>query len=162
MMRAMRLLLMRHAKAVAGEGLPDHDRPLTAQGELDAARMGRWLRETSAEPDAVWCSSALRARQTWANVAAELTEPPEPSYHRSVYLAGPAQLLDVVREIPPAVGSALIIGHNPTMQQLLRELTGDDRSFPAGAVALVDVAGPWSSPGTARLRSLVGPNQEGT
>ena len=161
MMRAMRLLLMRHAKAAAEEGLADHDRPLTEQGELDAATMGRWLRDNSAEPDAVWCSSALRARQTWANVAAALTEPPEPSYQRSVYLAGPAQLLDVVHEIPASVGSALIIGHNPTMQQLLAELTGDDRGFPTGAVALVDVAGTWSSPGVARLRSLVGPNQEG-
>lgn len=160
MIAAMRLLLMRHAKAGAGEGMPDHDRPLTEQGVRDAATMGRWLRDNGAEPDAVWCSSALRARQTWTAVAAALTGPPEPSYQRSVYSAGPAQLLDLMREFPAMVVAPLIIGHNPTMQQLLVQLTGAAaRSFPAAALALVEVDGSWPTPGPARLVTFAGPNK---
>jgi len=155
---AMRLLLMRHAKAAAGEGMPDHDRPLTEQGVRDAATMGRWLRDNGAEPDAVWCSSALRVRQTWTAVAAALTGPPEPTYQGSVYQAGPAQLIELVRGFPATAGSALVIGHNPTMEQLLALLTGEaTRSMPTGAVAVLELEGSWSAPTGARLAAFGAP-----
>ncbi|MEP6761466.1 MAG: histidine phosphatase family protein [Sporichthyaceae bacterium] len=157
----MRLFLMRHTKAAAEEGQPDHDRPLTEQGVQDARTMGRWLRDHGGAPDVVWCSSALRARQTWSAVATELPsspETPEPSYLRSVYQAGSGDLLDLLRDVAPEVESVLILGHNPTMEQALAGLTGEHHDFPAGAIAALDVTGPWSAPTAFRLDELATPN----
>ena len=162
MIRTMQLLLMRHASAETAEGLPDHERPLTEQGGRDAAAMGRWLRDNAAVPEAVWCSSALRARQTWSAAAAALTGAPEPSYLRSVYQAGPGDLLELLRDVPTAVGSVLIVGHNPTLQQALAAITGEPpQSFPSGALALLELAGSWSAPGDARLVNFVRPDETG-
>lgn len=159
----MRLFLMRHAKAAAEEGSPDHERPLTEQGVQDARTMGRWLRDHGGAPDVVWCSSALRARQTWSAVATELPSTPdatEPSYLRSVYQAGPGDLLDLLRDVAPEVESVLILGHNPTMEQALAGLTGEPRDFPAAGVALLELEGSWSAPTDARLVTLAGPHSE--
>ena len=154
----MRLLLMRHAKAATGEGMPDHDRPLTEQGVRDAETMGRWIRDNGAEPDAVWCSSALRARQSWTAVSAVLTGPAEPSYQRSIYQAGPAQLVELARGFSTSIESALVIGHNPTMHELLVTLTGGaPRGFPAGAVAVLDVTGSWAALSGCRLQDFASP-----
>jgi phosphohistidine phosphatase len=157
----MRLFLMRHAKAASEEGAPDHERPLTEQGVQDARTMGRWLRDHGGAPDAVWCSSALRARQTWSAVATELPSTPdaiEPSYLRSVYQAGPGDLVDLLRDVAPGVDSVLILGHNPTMEQALAGLTGEPRDFPAGAIAALDVTGSWSEPASFELAELSTPS----
>lgn len=157
----MRLFLMRHAKAASEEGAPDHERPLTQQGVADARTMGRWLRDHGGAPDAVWCSSALRARQTWSAVATELPSTPdaiEPSYLRSVYQAGPGDLLDLLRDVPPEVESVLVLGHNPTMEQALAGLTGQPRDFPAGAIAALDGTGSWSKPTSFDLAELATPS----
>lgn len=156
----MRLFLMRHAKAASEEGAPDHDRPLTERGVQDARTMGRWLRDHGGAPDVVWCSSALRARQTWSAVATELpTSPtaPEPSYLRSVYQAGPGDLLDLLRDVAPEVESVLILGHNPAMEQAVAGLTGEHHAFPAGAIAALDMTGPWSAPTAFSLADLATP-----
>jgi phosphohistidine phosphatase len=156
----MRLYLMRHAKAASEEGAPDHERPLTERGVADARTMGRWLRDHGGAPDAVWCSSALRARQTWSAVATELPstpDAPEPSYLRSVYQAGPGDLVDLLRDVAPEVESLLILGHNPTLEQALAGLTGDPRDLPTGAIAALDVAGSWSAPTSFELAELATP-----
>ena len=129
------LLLMRHAEAAVSNGRPDHERPLTDRGRADAAAVGRWLRANGLVPDVVWCSSARRAQETWAAASAALDAPPEPSYSRAVYQAGPGDLLDLLVELPGTISTALILGHNPTMAHTLAAVTGESRGFPAGAVA---------------------------
>ena len=151
----MRLLLMRHAEAASGEGLPDHERPLTERGEQDARTMGRWLQAQDTVPDIVWCSSALRARQTWAAAAAALAGP-EPAFLRSVYQAAPRDLLALLREVPVDIETAMLIGHNPTMQQALAGVTGQAQGFAAGAVAMLEVPA-WTDSRTWRLLQYATP-----
>lgn len=153
------LLLLRHAKAAHDEGVADHERPLTERGELAAAAMGRWLREQEVTLDAVWCSSALRARQTWERAASALPAAPEASYLRELYQAGPDELLELVRQAPGGVRSLLVVGHNPTMQQTLEELTDAPHDFPTGALAVVGLAGKWPALESARLLDFVTPKQ---
>ena len=156
----MRLLLMRHASAAASDDLPDHDRPLSEQGTRDARAIGRWLARHEPLPQLVWCSSALRARQTWSAVASALfvlSDPPDPAYLRSIYTAGPRDLRALLRELPSSADSLLVIGHNPTMAQVLSAVTGESGGFPAGSVAVLDVADPSSDPGTWRLARFATP-----
>src|ERR1700761_5387448 len=72
MTEARQLVLLRHAKSDYPEEVPDHDRPLAKRGRRDAPVVGRWLAESGHVPDAVVCSTALRARETWELAAAAL------------------------------------------------------------------------------------------
>jgi phosphohistidine phosphatase len=152
----MKLLLMRHAKASPGDGVDDHERPLAPRGTGDATTVGRWLADRVEHLDAVWCSTALRARQTWEGVAAELGDAPEATYLRAVYEATPTDLLDLFRAAPREVQTLLVVGHNPTIQELVQVLIGRPRDFPTGAVAIIEVDGGWSQP-AARLTDFGAP-----
>jgi len=61
-----RLFLFRHAKAVqANKDTPaDAERPLTKSGRVDAARIGRAMREQGYNPDRILCSPSVRTTTT--------------------------------------------------------------------------------------------------
>src|SRR5699024_3065945 len=67
------LVLLRHAKAEAA-GPSDVERKLSASGRSQAKRVAARLVTEGLIPDVVLCSAALRAQQTWEQVAAGLTE----------------------------------------------------------------------------------------
>jgi phosphohistidine phosphatase len=148
------LVLLRHAKSAWPDGVPDLRRPLAKRGRRDAAAVGRWLHERAPRLDAVVCSPAERARQTWTLVAAELDDPPPASYDERVYGATAAQLLALVRNLPDEIGTALLIGHNPDLQELAELLTGQEVEMKTSAVAVVAWPGRWTDtgPGTTVLR----------
>lgn len=150
------LAVVRHAKAGEAPGHPDIDRPLTSRGRRNAAAAGEWLRDSGVRLDAVLCSTARRARETWAEMAAAL-DAPEPNVERRVYDADPPTLLAVLGELPDEVGAAALVGHNPGMHALVALLTGTEVDrFPAGAVALLDVRDGWGDlgAGSATMRAL--------
>jgi phosphohistidine phosphatase len=132
------LVLVRHAKAESGEEGSDHDRKLTNRGTRAATEAGRWLAGRVPEPDLVWCSSAARALETWEAMAPSLSAG-EVSVDRDLYLASPRDVVDRV-----AGGSAptiVVVGHNPTVEQVLAGLVGELRGMRPGAVAVVDLDG---------------------
>ncbi len=83
-----RLLLLRHAKAVAGSSKGgDHARPLNDRGRTDAPRIAIAMQHNNYIPDRVLCSTAARTVETWAHVAPELDVEPEVSLLDTLYLA---------------------------------------------------------------------------
>ncbi|MET0705231.1 MAG: histidine phosphatase family protein [Tardiphaga sp.] len=147
-----RLLLMRHAKtehdAPSGK---DVDRRLDDRGRIDAAAMGAWLNRHPPLPDLACVSTAVRARQTWDLVAAEMTNAsPLAAHLDELYGAGPAELLAVIRAAAiedPA--NLMIIGHNPGLHELALGLIGDGDSegrqaiasnLPTGSIVAIDFA----------------------
>jgi phosphohistidine phosphatase len=148
------LVLLRHAKSAWPDGVPDLRRPLAKRGRRDAAAVGRWLHERAPRLDAVVCSPAERARQTWTLVAAELDDPPPASYDERVYGATATQLLALLRNLPDEINTAVLIGHNPDLQELAELLTGQDVEMKTSAVAIVASPGRWTDtgPGTMVLR----------
>lgn len=132
-----RLVLVRHAKAEPGGEGADHDRPLTDRGLRDAAEAGRWLGSVVPQVDEVWCSSAVRAVQTWDAMAPSLVAPPA-SVEREVYLTGARDLVGRLERVPPG-RTVLLVGHNPTAEQLLAAVVGELRGLRPGAVAVADL-----------------------
>src|SRR5215216_6730711 len=123
-MEPKRLALVRHAKSSwADPDLADHDRPLNARGRRAATLVGQYLHAAGVHPDLVLCSSATRARQTLELLP--LARMTDVLIEDQLYGAGPHELLARLRRIPAAVGSALLIGHNPGLEELARELVGD-------------------------------------
>jgi phosphohistidine phosphatase len=158
-----RLVLVRHAKSDWPEDVTDHDRPLAARGRRDAPLIGRWLARSGYAPDAVVCSTAHRARQTWELAAAELPAPPVPRPEPRVYEATVLGLLMLVRELSDELRTVAVVGHNPGLAELAVGLAAPPpqppASFPTAAVAILGIAGRWSSagPGEARLLAFAIP-----
>lgn len=179
-----RLVLVRHAEA-AGPGVPDHDRPLARRGRRDAPAVGRWLRDAHCVPDQVLCSTARRARETWQLAAVALGAAVPVIFDHDIYGASPAGLIGIIRGAPSAAGTVVVVGHDPAVRVLALVLAGPvtdavggsaggalapdvlDRMrarFPAAAIAVLEVSGPWSQlgPGRARLTGFVTPGEIGT
>lgn len=167
-----KLVLFRHAKS-AWPDVADHERPLAHRGQRAAPVMGRWLREAGCVPDQVLCSTARRARETWELAQPGLGAAPPVTFDHSVYEASAAGLLALARQVAPAVGTLLVIGHNPAIEELALMLAvapggtgaaGDPAErmlakFPTAAVAVLEFTGSWRAlgPGEARLAAFVTP-----
>lgn len=144
------LLLLRHAKAVIGEGMEDFDRPLALRGEQAAQAIGRYLAQQALVPDLVLCSPACRTSQTWEIAAREL---PETEVHlvEALYDFGDGEaLLQVIREQGGGAKRLLLVTHNPATQNLALALTGTgDRllrrqmleKYPTGGLAVITFSG---------------------
>ena len=168
-----RLILLRHAKSDWPD-VPDQKRPLAKRGRRDAPVVGRWLRGHGYLPDIVICSVAQRTRQTWELVAAELGGSPSVTFEPRAYGASALTLLLLVRELPDGCRTALLIGHNPAVEELATQLAEPPAEapdpdapprpalrFPTAAVAVFEFAGNWpdlTSAG-ARLQAFATPAQ---
>jgi phosphohistidine phosphatase len=164
---ARRLVLLRHAKSDWPD-VPDHDRPLAKRGRRDAPRVGRWLARSGYLPDAVVCSTARRARETWALASAGLADAaggaaPPVRYEPRVYEATVLGLLMLVREFPGEERTTLIVGHNPGLAELTVGMAAPPpeppAAFPTATVAVLGLAGDWAEagPGEARLLAFAVP-----
>lgn len=168
------LLLLRHAKSSWEDaGLADFDRPLAPRGLKAAPRMGRELARRGWLPGAVLVSPALRTRQTWELVAAELPDPPAAEFAKGIYDASADRLLAEVRKTPEAADNLLVIGHNPGLEDFAGQLAADSsdaaalarlrEKFPTAALARFVFGGGWDQlrTGTARLTHLLRPKDLG-
>ena len=134
------LLILRHAKSSwKYQDLPDHERPLNRRGVTDAPRMGNLLRKAGLTPDRIVSSTAVRAQST-ARLAGEAC-----GYEGGVvlsealYLSGAQDYIDVLGQVPADVESVMIVGHNPTVEELVELLTGRDEAMPTAALAQVEL-----------------------
>ena len=156
------LLLLRHAKAIIGEGMEDFDRPLALRGEEAAQVIGRTMAAGGLAPDLVLCSPARRTNQTWEIAAREL---PATEVHlvEALYDFGDGEaLLQVIREQGGTAKRLLLVTHTPPTQNLALSLTGTgDRllrrqmieKFPTGALAVLTfTSGSWQELADAQGR----------
>ncbi|WP_448952674.1 SixA phosphatase family protein [Labrys neptuniae] len=138
-------MLLRHAKSDYPAGVSDHERPLAPRGQRDAPRMGREIARRGLLPDHVIASTARRTRETLSLIEGSLG-PHSLQFERAIYEAAPEAILRVIRGVVPEVGTLLIVGHNPGLEQLASFLTrgagtvADPLSgkFPTAALAVLD------------------------
>ncbi|QIZ33569.1 histidine phosphatase family protein [Saccharopolyspora sp. ASAGF58] len=139
-----KLVLIRHAKSSWPDDADDFDRPLADRGRRDAPEVGRWLRKHAAAIELVLCSPAARARRTWELAAPEIPAEPALKYDDRIYAASARELLAVIHEIPPAVMTAVVVGHNPGLEDLTELLTGEPAELKTAAIALLSSPAEWS------------------
>jgi len=159
------LVIMRHARAEPSAP-SDHERVLTDRGIGDAEEAGGWLGAAGTIPGRALVSDAARTRGTWAALAGGAGWDVVPEYDASLYAAGPETALDLFRETDEAVGTLVVVGHNPTMAyvaQMLDDGDGDadaaaamNEGFPTSAVAVFAVDDAWADleMGGARLTAF--------
>lgn len=134
------LLVLRHAKSSWSEGgLSDYDRPLNKRGQRDAPRMGKLLAEENLVPDAIVSSSAVRARTTSEAVAVASGFGGEIELVDDLYGSGVGDYVASLAARPDDERRVLIVGHNPTVEDLIERLTGEDERMPTAALAHITV-----------------------
>jgi phosphohistidine phosphatase len=138
------LLLLRHAKSDWSTDRPDARRPLSKRGRRDAPAAGRWLAEHAPPLDLVVCSTAVRARRTWALASAALNPAPNVLRDERLYAATATGLLAVVHALPGAAGAVLLVAHNPGLSDLVELLTGQPRELKTSAIAVLTWPGEWA------------------
>lgn len=159
------LYIVRHAKAEdRATFMADHDRQLTSEGIMAAARMGRYLRDKAIKPDAIVSSTAPRAKDTARVLAEQLgSDPAQIRLDGALFDGGPKAYLAVVNALPSEVQSAMIVGHNPDVSYFAEFLTHQSiGSMSKGAVVSItfdnlnwaDVSGR-----TGNLAFQIGPKQ---
>ena len=148
----MDLILWRHADAAdESPSGDDLERPLTARGERQAARMATWLNQHLPATTRVLASPARRTQQTSAALERKFKTLPALGPGASV-----TALLEAARW-PDAKEPVLIVGHQPTLGLVAAHLlAGVDQAWSVkkgavwwlrcrerdGEVVLVTVRGP--------------------
>ncbi|MCR9256107.1 MAG: histidine phosphatase family protein [Alphaproteobacteria bacterium] len=139
------LYLLRHAKSSwENTGIDDYDRPLNARGQRAAMVMGVYFAQQQLRPDLILCSSARRTLETLDQVRPRIPGKPQLSIEKELYLASANDLMKRLRKVDPAVGSILLLGHNPGLEDLARLLFGKQKTevvdglnakYPTGGLA---------------------------
>ncbi|HET6653562.1 MAG TPA: histidine phosphatase family protein [Nocardioides sp.] len=147
------LIVMRHGKAEPFAAT-DHVRALTDRGHADAAAAGTWLAGLRLVPDHAVVSTAVRARETWFDLARAAGSDIEPVFDEGLYQGGVDAALESLQSVPEDAGTVILIGHNPAaayLAHMLDDGEGDDeaisgmlRGFPPGAAVVFDVEVGWS------------------
>jgi len=134
----LRLLLLRHSKAVPFVGSSDSARSLTERGKADAARLGAFIAGNS---------GARRTKETLAIVLGKLPPGVQASVEPRLYEATNATFLRALRNLPDTAKTLLLVGHNPSIGEMACRLaaTGDRSAlakmaakFPTSALAVID------------------------
>lgn len=149
------LTLLRHAKSSWEDPVArDFDRPLNAKGQRAAVTVGRHMRSEAMRFDHVVASPAVRIVETVEQLEQGYGSELAPAWDRRIYLASASSLLDVIHELPAGAESALLIGHNPGLEDLILTLIPDragnalrdsvEEKFPTAALAVMTFdVGDW-------------------
>lgn len=157
------LLLMRHGKASRDETLDDSLRPLKDKGKRGAQRMGVWLSQQHLQPDCIITSPAERALTTaektckaMGHGSADILSDPR------LYLGDDGSgILEVLANLPTTYRRVMVVGHNPSLEWVLRYLVAGDDHKPLklapASLAQLQMPEDWSAmmPDCATLVNLV-------
>lgn len=119
--------------------------------------MGRLIRDERLTPELVVSSDAVRARLTAEAMAHAAGYSGTILLDRRLYAAEAANILAVLREVvDPALGTVMVVGHNPGLEDLLSALTGVREDLPTAALAQIALPiGRWSDLGARTRGTLV-------
>lgn len=112
----MILYLLRHAKTnqISSSG-KDFDRELLERGREQARMMAEHFKEMPISPTSIFCSSAMRTRETLAIIQEEINFS-DITYLDELYLTSEAALLQFLWE--KDAEDIMIIGHNEGLSDL--------------------------------------------
>ena len=124
--------VMRHLHTLAGVRDPD----LTAEGQRQAVLLARWFRRGA--PAMIYVSSARRAQQTAAPLAAALRITP--------ILYDPADTSALIAAVERETRTLLIVGHSNTVPDIIQRLGGK----PPAPLVHEDFGDIWTIDGRTR------------
>jgi len=157
------LLILRHGKSLHGpDYATDFERPLAPRGEQAARRIGRLLKDKGPIPQLILTSRARRALLTARLVAAELKDV-KVVPHPEMYDADIGDLHDIINELSDRYRCVLLVGHNPTFEMFVDDVTGTfDNVLKTCSLAVIECScNAWFDVSTVdcRLAALYNPRE---
>ena len=145
----LKLLLMRHAKSSWDDpDYSDHQRPLNKRGLKTAPKMGAYIARQNLTPSLLLSSTATRARQTTQLASEQFDNEVETQFIDDLYsFTGYPGALNVIRNRADRQSPLMIVGHNPTLEELADELIAAGNSnarammnqkYPSAGLAIID------------------------
>jgi phosphohistidine phosphatase len=132
------LFLLRHAEAV-GPGAGDLQRKLTLRGRASSLCAGKTLARNDLCPQRVLCSTASRTRETLQNLMESCEKSIQVEYSTSLYEGDAAVYLDMLQSSAITEDRVLIVGHNPTIADMVFMLTRKLERFSPCTLARIDL-----------------------
>jgi phosphohistidine phosphatase len=107
--------------------------------------MATYIAERRLVPDIIVCSSAQRTSETLRVLRDALGEDIPANIDDALYMASAADLLHQVQDLDDSMAAAMLVGHNPGLQDLALRLAGRGKAgsrnrmrskFPTAALAV--------------------------
>ena len=99
--------------------------------------MGELVRAYGLIPDVVISSDAVRARLTAEAVAEAARYAGEILLDPHLYMACPADILSLLPMVRENAETVMIAGHNPGLEKLVEQLTGERQDLPTATLAQI-------------------------
>lgn len=136
-----RVVLVRHAKAVANGYEDDFNRDLRDSGKIDAQRVSTELKTRGVFPDKIISSPALRALKT-ARIFAETYNFEERNIRKNneIYEGLTTdEFVEMIQTLPKEAKTVFFFGHNPDFQYFAENLlTKYTHEMPTCATLVID------------------------
>lgn len=133
----MIIYFLRHAHAEDGYDKADELRALTETGHQQAAATADLLKKTGLKLSALYTSPRLRATQTAEAIATALGIAPQVREELNIGF-NVTRLNRLVANLGMS-DSIMVVGHEPTLSQTIREITGGRVEMKKCGLARVDV-----------------------
>lgn len=114
-----RLFLVRHAAANKISTQQDINYHLSADGLKEAAQLTSHIQAKNYHFQKVFCSVALRARETGQEIVRHLPYHPNFENDSKLYNCSDNYMLSFISELDPSLKSVMIIGHNPSITTVM-------------------------------------------
>jgi len=157
------LYLLRHAETAEKLfGQQDKERELTQRGVREALLIGAHLYKENISFNAVYSSSAERARTT-AGIVADAMKFDADTVHieDALYDASTRTFFEFVTQLDNGLQHVLCVGHNPVITYLAESLTKEEiGDMPPGSMVTIKfVAEQWKAiePGSGELEGFIRP-----
>lgn len=131
---------MRHAKSDWSDGkLSDFDRPLNSRGKKTAPKIGLELKNREIIPDIILSSPANRAKTTAELFAKSNNYNNEINFVSDFYFGNETSIVSSLNILKEDIETAMIVGHNPTMESLISELSENNEYYrmPTAAITIL-------------------------
>ena len=153
------LFLMRHAKSSWDSDVSDDSsRPLSKRGINAAKRIGNGLNQLGWIPDLLLVSPSQRTQQTLEQINLDT----KAVILDQLYEASLDDLFTLISDTPESVTKLMLLGHNPSLEQLLlylapnAERQKNGKLFTTANVARIGINGRWSTIKKNKDSSLLG------
>lgn len=146
---------MRHAHAKLLEEGSDFDRELKNKGKRAAQRIGVWIDQNKLHPDVILTSPATRALRTaqkcckTSGLGTRIIAPID-----QLYKANAQEFLKLIAKTPEDINRLMVVGHNPTLENVLAKLTKDkDRPhLKPGTLVHLELDKSWDKIDRAKIK----------
>lgn len=147
------LLILRHGDAKAPGAMGDAARELKDKGKRNAQRVGVWLACHHLLPDAVLSSPATRAMTTAEKCAKAAGLATTVIQTQSdLYPGDPNVITRAITMLPETVGRLLVVGHNPGLESLVFDLSGQPVGLRPASIVHLSHDGAWAEAAAGGFR----------